>query len=95
MARPSDALAALVRAAVRAGEVVFASASRTILPRLRSRTGYANPRVRHYRHRLGFAWHTYRCTKPNLAAWLADRRPIFPHVVQVQTINRCNAACEF
>lgn len=100
MTRPANPalalLGALVRGGVRAGEQVWKVGGRRVLPRiLRSRTGYANPRVRHLVHRIGFAWHSYRCTKPNMAAWLRDRREIFPHVVQAQTINRCNAACEF
>lgn len=89
-------LGGAVRVVVRLGEQLWRLAGNHLFPCvLRSRTGYANPRVRHLVHRPGFAWHSYRSTRPNMAAWLADRRPIFPHVVQVQTINRCNAACEF
>lgn len=94
--RAGKVLRLLVRAVVGAGERGWQLVGNHVFPRvLRSRTGHANPRVRHLVHRPGFAWHSYRSTKPNMAAWLRDRRPIFPHVVQVQTINRCNAGCEF
>lgn len=89
------AASALITSVIRAVEPAYRALHAGPLARRRSRTGYANPRVNRLRHRWGFAWHSYLCTKPNLDAWLADRRPIFPSVVQVQTINRCNAACEF
>lgn len=59
----------------------------------RSKTGQANPRVRHIRGALGYILHSYRLTTPNLRSWLSGRKELFPMVLQVQTINRCNARC--
>jgi radical SAM protein with 4Fe4S-binding SPASM domain len=62
-------------------------------PWLRSKTGSANPRVAHIRGALGYHVHSYRVGLPNIDRWLQQRQELFPTVLQVQTINRCNAAC--
>ncbi len=59
----------------------------------RSRTGYANPRVAHVVGALGYHAHSYRVGLRPIKRWQRARAEIFPAVVQVQTINRCNAAC--
>ena len=64
-----------------------------LYPRLRSRTGYANARVRHIAGSAGYYAHCYLVAAPNLRKWLTTREPLFPAVLQVQTINRCNATC--
>ena len=66
-----------------------------ILPLRISNTGYNNPRVRNMVGILGYSSHTYHLTLPNIHKWLKHRTDLFPMVIQVQTINRCNAACEF
>jgi radical SAM protein with 4Fe4S-binding SPASM domain len=65
------------------------------LPFLVSRTGHANPRVRRISGWTGYWAHTFRLTIPNIRTWMKTRGDLFPRVVQVQTINRCNAACDF
>ena len=60
-----------------------------------SRTGYANPRVRHVVGLLGYSAHAYYVSLPNIHKWLKDRSELFPRAVEVQTINRCNASCGF
>lgn len=65
------------------------------LPFLVSRTGYANPRVRRITGWAGYWAHTFRLTLPNIHKWMKTRGDLFPAVLQVQTINRCNAACTF
>jgi radical SAM protein with 4Fe4S-binding SPASM domain len=64
-----------------------------LFPHVRSRTGFENPRVRHI---TGWTYMYYLQTvvSPNIEKWMAQRGPLFPHVIQVQTINRCNAACQ-
>ncbi|MCC6457037.1 MAG: radical SAM protein [Caldilineaceae bacterium] len=59
----------------------------------RSRMGYANPRVAHLVGALGYHTHSYRVGLPQAKRWLQTRAELFPAVVQVQTINRCNASC--
>jgi radical SAM protein with 4Fe4S-binding SPASM domain len=59
----------------------------------RSRTGYANPRVAHMVGALGYHAHSYRVGLPAVMRWLREGGRLFPAVVQVQTVNRCNAAC--
>lgn len=57
-----------------------------------SKTGYDNPHVRHLTgitYMLRNAW----ITRDNIEKWLAHRALLFPAVLQVQTINRCNARC--
>jgi radical SAM protein with 4Fe4S-binding SPASM domain len=61
--------------------------------RFPSRTGFANRRVRHVRGALGYHLHSYEVGLPNITRWLRGERELFPTVLQVQTINRCNAAC--
>ncbi len=63
-----------------------------LYPFLRSKTGYANPRVRHLTS-LTYPLHNGWVVGPNIRKWLRARAPLFPAVVQVQTINRCNAKC--
>ncbi len=58
-----------------------------------SRTGYDNPRTRHLVGALGYSSHAYHSTAPNIHKWLKERGDLFPMVLQVQTINRCNARC--
>lgn len=62
-------------------------------PWLRSKTGYANPRVAHIRGALGYHMHSHQVAFPNITRWLKQRGELFPAVLQVQTINRCNAQC--
>ncbi len=57
----------------------------------RARMGYANPRVAHLVGALGYHAHSYRVGLPSIQHWLRNRGELFPAVVQVQTINRCNA----
>lgn len=90
-----DLVHATLRRAARIGGALLLAIDDHLLARRRSATGYANPRVRHFVNRLGFAIHSYRTTVPNLQAWIDGKRELFPLLVQVQTINRCNAACEF
>lgn len=59
----------------------------------RSRTGYGNPRVAHLAGALGYHTHSYRVGLPSVHRWLRTKGELFPAVVQVQTINRCNASC--
>ena len=66
-----------------------------LLPLRVSKTGYDNPRVRNMVGILGYSSHTYHLTIPNIHKWLKHKIDLFPMVIQVQTINRCNAACEF
>jgi len=63
-----------------------------LAPLLHSRTGRANPRVRHLTP-LGYALRAYRLLSPNTRIGARGDAPLFPAVVQVQTVNRCNAAC--
>lgn len=65
------------------------------LPFVISPTGYDNPRVRRMAGSAGYWAHTFRLTLPNIRKWLRNRGDLFPMILQVQTINRCNAACGF
>ncbi|MCC7119357.1 MAG: radical SAM protein [Anaerolineales bacterium] len=65
------------------------------IPFRRSPTGYDNPRVRRMVGGIGYWAHTFRLTLPNIRKWLKTRGELFPLVLQVQTINRCNGACSF
>jgi radical SAM protein with 4Fe4S-binding SPASM domain len=58
-----------------------------------SPVGYDNPRVAHLVGALGYHAHSYRVGLPSVLRWLRKRGELFPAVVQVQTINRCNASC--
>jgi radical SAM protein with 4Fe4S-binding SPASM domain len=60
-----------------------------------SKTGYENHRVRHMVGKTGYWLHAYQLTYPNIYKWLKTRDSLFPMAIQVQTINRCNAACSF
>jgi radical SAM protein with 4Fe4S-binding SPASM domain len=66
---------------------------RLLFPYFRSRTGWENPRVRNITsltYLLRGTWIVNR----NLDAWRADRNvSLFPAVLQVQTVNRCNGKC--
>lgn len=93
--RITTAVHAGLRRVAAFGGALLLRADRDVFSRRRSRTGYANPRVRHFVDRIGFAIHSYLCTVPNMRRWLGGQRELFPLLVQVQTINRCNAACEF
>src|SRR5512134_2476115 len=66
---------------------------RLLFPYFRSRTGWGNPRVRNITsltYLLRGTWIVNR----NLDAWRADRSvSLFPAVLQVQTVNRCNGKC--
>lgn len=64
-----------------------------LFPLFRSKSGYANPRVRSLVGGLTYQLHVHWVLAPNIEAWVKRRAPLFPAVVQVQTINRCNAAC--
>ncbi len=66
---------------------------RLIFPYIRSQTGFANPRVRNITG-WTYQYYLYTVVSPNIEKWLAERGNLFPHVLQVQTINRCNAACQ-
>ena len=59
----------------------------------RARMGYANPRVAHLVGALGYHAHSYRVGLIASKRWLQQRGELFPTVIQVQTINRCNASC--
>jgi radical SAM protein with 4Fe4S-binding SPASM domain len=59
----------------------------------RARMGYANPRVAHMVGPIGYHAHSYRAAMPSVLRWLRQQGELFPTVVQVQTINRCNASC--
>src|SRR5689334_21791024 len=64
-----------------------------IYPFLKSKTGYLNPRVKHTTE-LGFTLRSYMLLSPNPNKWMKNPGTIlFPKAVQVQTVNRCNAAC--
>lgn len=65
------------------------------LPFLVSRTGCANPRVHRITGWTGYWAHTFRLTLSNIHKWMKTKGDLFPLVVQVQTINRCNASCSF
>jgi len=66
-----------------------------LLPLRVSKTGFDNPRIRNMVGFWGYTSHTYHLTLPNIHKWLKHKVELFPSVIQVQTINRCNAACEF
>lgn len=74
---------------------IFIWADKFFSPLLISKTGYDNPRVRHMVGKYGYWSHTYRHTLPNIHKWLKIKGDLFPMILQVQTINRCNAACAF
>jgi hypothetical protein len=63
-----------------------------LFPFFRSRTGWENPRVRNITSLTYLLRGTWIVNK-NLDAWRANRAQVFPAVLQVQTINRCNGKC--
>nr|HMN28438.1 radical SAM protein [Caldilineaceae bacterium] len=67
--------------------------ARQAQPLLWSPTGYANPRVAHLRGALGYHLHSYEVALTSVERWQNGQDELFPAVLQVQTINRCNAAC--
>lgn len=64
-----------------------------LFPHVRSRTGFDNPRVRRITG-WTYMYYIYTIVSPNIGKWLKRREPLFPHVIQLQTINRCNASCQ-
>ena len=58
----------------------------------RSRTGWENPRVRNITSLTYLLRGTWIVNK-NLDKWRKSRGQLFPAVLQVQTINRCNGKC--
>ena len=64
-----------------------------LFPFFRSKTGWENPNVRNITS-LTYLLRGTWVTNPNLEAWRARRAELFPVVLQVQTINRCNASCQ-
>lgn len=79
----------LVEAAMRVSYV----AVKVGYPFIRSRSGWANPRARSITG-LTYMYYLQRVVAPNIDKWLEKPQPLFPHAIQVQTINRCNAACQ-
>lgn len=63
-----------------------------LFPFFRSRTGWKNPRVHHITSLTYLLRGTWLVNK-NLDKWRASRAQLFPVVLQVQTINRCNGKC--
>jgi radical SAM protein with 4Fe4S-binding SPASM domain len=64
-----------------------------LFPFFRSRTGWDNPRVRNITS-LTYLLRGTWIVNENLDKWRADRSAsLFPAVLQVQTINRCNGRC--
>src|SRR3954467_12968076 len=59
----------------------------------RAKMGFANPRVAHMVGPIGYHTHSYRPAMPASLSWLQAPVDLFPTVVQVQTVNRCNASC--
>jgi len=74
---------------------MFIWADKVLSPLFISKTGYDNARVRHMVGKYGYWSHTFRLTLPNIHKWLKTKSDLFPTVIQIQTINRCNAACSF
>lgn len=64
-----------------------------LTPFLRSKTGHANPRVRHITGTLGYQIHSHQLALSNYRTWDNGQGELFPNILQVQTVNRCNAAC--
>ena len=63
-----------------------------ISPFFRSRTGWENPRVKNVTSLVYLLRGTWILNK-NLDKWRASHAELFPVVLQVQTINRCNGKC--
>jgi radical SAM protein with 4Fe4S-binding SPASM domain len=75
--------------------LTFLWVDKHLLRRRVSKTGYNNPRVRNMVGFWGYTAHAYYASLPNIHRWLKHKTDLFPTAIQVQTINRCNAACEF
>lgn len=63
-----------------------------LLPLFRSPTGWDNPRVRNITS-LTYLLRGTWIVNQNLDKWRANRTELFPLLLQVQTINRCNGKC--
>ena len=63
-----------------------------LFPFFRSRTGWENPRVRNITSLTYLLRGTWIVNK-NLDKWRTSHAQLFPAVLQVQTINRCNGKC--
>src|SRR6185436_6715217 len=61
-------------------------------PYFRSRTGWENPRVRNITSLIYLLRGTW-ILNSNLEKWRESRAELFPVVLHVQTINRCNGKC--
>ncbi len=58
----------------------------------RSNSGYSNPLTKRLTP-LGYALSARDMLYPNIRKWQQGSRELFPSIVQVQTINRCNGSC--
>ena len=63
-----------------------------LYPYIHSRTGRDNPHTGHITPVM-YVLRNARITSENINNWMAGHKELFPEVLQVQTINRCNAAC--
>lgn len=70
------------------GEMILTLVS----PCLCSKTGHQNPSVRNITSETYFL-HGIWMIKGNITKWLESRADLFPEVLQLQTINRCNGQC--
>lgn len=70
------------------GEIMLTAA----YPLLRSKTGYENPHVRHLNSETYFLRGIWD-VKGNIQKWRKHKTDLFPAILQVQTINRCNGKC--
>jgi MoaA/NifB/PqqE/SkfB family radical SAM enzyme len=64
-----------------------------LYPFVYSRTGRDNPRTGHIAGMTYYMLRNAWITINNVNSWLAGDKNIFPEVLQIQTINRCNASC--
>ena len=89
----SAAFARMLESAVDLGIRISFWMMQRIFPHVRSQTGADNPLVRHITG-WTYQYYLYTVVSPNIEKWRKQRGDLFPHVLQVQTINRCNAACQ-
>lgn len=61
-------------------------------PFSRSKTGFANPLTRNF-NGITYTANMHWMLIQNITKWLDEKKTLFPAVVQVQTINRCNGRC--
>jgi len=61
-------------------------------PFFRSRTGWENPRVQNITS-LTYLLRGTWILNGNLNKWRTNKASLFPNILQVQTINRCNGKC--